>query len=58
MKKLTSDERYVIDKALTNVIDCMEYDEGFGEYTDGGRFILSLEKEELKALKTALKKLQ
>jgi hypothetical protein len=54
---LTLEERCLITKSLRSVEDCMEFDEDYGEYTDGGRFILSLDAEELKALKSVLKKI-
>ena len=57
MKKLTDNERYVARMALSNALDSMEWDEDYGAYTDGGRFILTLDKEELEALKSAVKKL-
>ncbi len=57
MKKLTTNERQVVYKALSSVIECMGFDEDFGEYTDGDRFVFSLDKEDFEALKSAVKKL-
>ena len=57
MKKLTANERQVVYKALSSVIECMGFDEDFGEYTDGDRFVFSLDKEDFEALKSAVKKL-
>lgn len=48
--KLTFDEYSVLLELLQSVRDCMEYDEDTQSYTDGGRFILSLDEEEYKAL--------
>lgn len=50
--KLTLDEWSVLLEVLQSARDCMEYDEDTQSYTDGGRFILSLDEEEYKALNT------
>lgn len=50
--KLTSDEFSVLLSILLSVRDCMEYEECTQSYTDGGRFILSLDEKEFKALHT------
>jgi hypothetical protein len=57
MLNLTADERYVVKKALVAVEDCLGFDETYGEYTDGDRFIFSLDKKDYKLFKSALKKM-
>lgn len=57
MKKLTDNERWVVRMALNNALDSMEWDECCEAYTDGGRFILTLDEKELKALKSAIEKI-
>lgn len=48
--KLTAEEAYIISLVVSSAQDCMQYDEDIQEYTDGGRFILSLNEEEYKTL--------
>ena len=53
---LTINEMSVIWKALRATEECMEYEDYMECYTDGGRFLLSLDEDELKALRSAIKK--
>lgn len=48
--KLTLDEAYIVSLVVSSAKDCMQYDEDMQEYTDGGRFILSLSEEDYKTL--------
>lgn len=50
--KVTPDEYGVLLSLLLSARDCMEYDECTQSYTDGGRFLLSLDEKEFKALHT------
>ena len=55
--ELTTSERWVIGNALRAVDDCLAFDSDYGEYTDGERFILTLDKKDYKLFKSALKKM-
>lgn len=55
--ELTTKEWGVVYSILNNVNNIMSYDEDMEAYTDGGNFVCSLDKEELKALRRVLKKL-
>lgn len=48
--KLTSDEINVLHSILISAKDCMQWNEDMGEYTDGGRFILSLTEDEYRVM--------
>lgn len=48
--KLTPDEWSVLYSVLSSAKECMEYDECCGTYTDGGRFLLSLDEDEYQTL--------
>jgi hypothetical protein len=54
---LTPTEKFLIKGILRSVEDCMSWDDSYGAYTDGGNFIMSLDSEEMKALKNLIKKL-
>lgn len=56
--KLTATELSAVSKVLDATLECMtEYDAEYKEYQDNGGFILTLDIEELKALKRAKKKI-
>lgn len=56
-KRLTAWEKGVTAAILERVYDCMQYDDDYGNYIDGDRFILTLNKAEMADLKSVIDKL-
>lgn len=48
--KVTNEEYGLLLDLILSAQDCMSYDEFSGNYTDGGKFILSLDENEYKTL--------
>lgn len=48
--ELTLDELYVLNSIRRSVLDSLDWDEDLKAYTDGGRFLINLSKEEYKTL--------
>lgn len=48
--ELTPSEYSILIDILNSTKDCLEWDEGLQEYTDGGRFMISFTKGEYKTL--------
>ncbi len=48
--ELTAEEWSVLNSVVSSAQECMEWDDDTQTYTDGGRFILSLEKDEYETL--------
>jgi hypothetical protein len=55
--KLTKKELIVINAILINVIKSMEFDQYLDNYTDGGRFVQMLTKDQLEDLIMSYKKI-
>jgi hypothetical protein len=56
-KELTWEDKSLIRTILDTVADAMEWDNDYNKYIDGGNIVLSLDKDEMKRLKSILKKL-
>lgn len=48
--KLTSYEMYILSLVLDSAKDCLDWDADLQQYTDGGRFLISLDKAEYETL--------
>ena len=49
--KLSLDEAYVLSLVLNSAVDCLDWDEDLQQYTDGGRFLICLDKAEYETLR-------
>lgn len=55
-KKLTDEEKAFAKEMLQRIYDCMELEQGVG-FTDGGRFILCLKRDQMTMLREITEKL-